>query len=254
MPLIEVGSKAPAFELRDQDGKRHALKDFAGRVVVLYFYPKDDTSGCTDQACQFRDHLPDFRKIKAVVLGVSPDDEKSHAMFAAKHDLGFTLLADTQRDANDNPKVCEAYGVWGEKTMYGKPYMGVTRTTYLIDGDGVVQRRWDKVSVKGHVAEVLAAVKELGGVKGGAGGKHRKGAADSNPPFSPVRGPGAPKQAIGASGPLLSMVKGGKGGLGGAPAPKQSHGTGGGAGGGARRPAGGAKTGVPRRPGGKRGG
>lgn len=164
MPLIDVGAKAPDFTLKDQDGKTHTLSDYAGRTLVLYFYPKDDTSGCTDQACQFRDHTPDFSKIGAAVLGVSPDDEKSHAKFAAKHGLTFPLLADTERDEANNPKVCEAYGVWGEKSMYGRKYMGVIRTTYLIDAEGVVRKRWDKVSVPGHAEEVLAAVRELEGL------------------------------------------------------------------------------------------
>lgn len=160
MPLVEVGKKAPAFTLRDQDGKKHQLKDDAGRPVVVYFYPKDDTSGCTKEACAFRDLLPKFHKSKAVVFGVSPDDEKSHAKFVAKHDLNFTLLADVP-GADGLPKVCEKYGVWQEKSMYGRKYMGVVRTTYLIDVDGKVARRWDNVKVPGHAEEVLEAVKSL---------------------------------------------------------------------------------------------
>ena len=127
---------------------------------MLYFYPKDDTSGCTAEACQFRDLLPNFKKINAVVLGVSPDDMHSHAKFANKHDLNFTLLAD-EYDASDTPIACEAYGVWQEKSMYGNSYMGVVRTTYLIDRKGKVVRRWDKVKVPGHAEEVLEAVKAL---------------------------------------------------------------------------------------------
>ncbi|TVQ63318.1 MAG: thioredoxin-dependent thiol peroxidase [Phycisphaerales bacterium] len=149
MPLIEPSKKAPAFTLKDQEGKTHKLSDAAGKHVVLYFYPKDDTSGCTKQACQFRDDLPKFKKAKAVVLGVSPDDEISHARFAAKHNLNFTLLADP------GSKVCEKYGVWQEKSMYGRTYMGVVRTTYLIGPDGKVVRRWDKVKVPGHAEDVL---------------------------------------------------------------------------------------------------
>ncbi|MEM1329955.1 MAG: thioredoxin-dependent thiol peroxidase [Planctomycetota bacterium] len=161
MRLIEEGKKAPAFTLKDQDGNTHRLKDYAGQAVVLYFYPKDDTSGCTKQACQFRDDLPAFEKADAVVLGVSPQDEKSKAKFAAKHELNFPLLADVKADADGNPAICEKYGVWTEKSMYGKKYMGVQRTTYLIDGSGKVVRRWDKVKVPGHAEDVLSALSEL---------------------------------------------------------------------------------------------
>jgi peroxiredoxin Q/BCP len=160
MPLINPGQKAPAFSLPDQTGKRHALKDYAGQPVVLYFYPKDDTSGCTKEACAFRDLLPKFSKSKAVVLGLSPDDSKSHAKFAAKFDLPFTLLADEPEDGGA-PRVCDSYGVWQEKSMYGRKYMGVARTTYLIDAHGKVARRWDKVKVDGHAEDVLSVVQEL---------------------------------------------------------------------------------------------
>lgn len=155
MPLIDVGKKAPAFTLKDQHGEAHKLSDYAGSPVVLYFYPKDDTSGCTKEACAFRDMQPDFGKVDAVVLGVSPDDEKSHAKFVEKHDLNFTLLADV------GSKVCEKYGVWQEKSMYGRTYMGVVRTTYLIGADGKVKERWDKVKVPGHAEAVLEAIKSL---------------------------------------------------------------------------------------------
>ena len=155
MPLIEPGRKAPAFSLRDQQGKTHSLKDYAGRPVVLYFYPKDDTPGCTTEACGFRDALPDFSKVKATVLGISILDTASKAKFAAKHGLTFPLLAD------EDHAVAEKYGAWQEKSMYGRKYMGVARITYLIDGDGKVARRWDKVSVGTHADEVLAAVKGL---------------------------------------------------------------------------------------------
>lgn len=161
MPVIEVGRKAPAFTLKDADGTKHALKDYAGKPVVLYFYPKDDTSGCTQEACDFRDALPRFKRLKAVVLGVSPDDEKSHRKFADKHDLNFTLLADP-KDADGNPKVCEKYGVWQEKSMYGRKYMGVVRTTYLIDASGKVAERWDKVKVTDHAEAVLDSVRDMG--------------------------------------------------------------------------------------------
>jgi len=159
--LIDPGKKAPAFTLPDQDGTNRALKDVLGGPVVLFFYPKDDTSGCTKEACQFRDQLPDFTKAKATVFGISPDSVESHRKFVDKHDLNFTLLADAARDADDNPKVCLKYGVWQEKSMYGRKYMGVVRTTYLIDPAGKVAKRWDKVKVPGHADAVLAAIDEL---------------------------------------------------------------------------------------------
>jgi peroxiredoxin Q/BCP len=155
MPLIEPGKKAPAFTLTDQDGKTHRLDDYAGRPVVLYFYPKDDTPGCTAEACAFRDNLPKFKPGKAAVLGVSILDEKSKARFAAKYDLNFPLLADSEH------AVAEKYGAWQERSMYGRTYMGVARITYLIGPDGKVVRRWDKVKVDGHADEVLAAVKAI---------------------------------------------------------------------------------------------
>lgn len=159
MPLINPGSKAPDFTLPDQNGAHRSLSDFAGRSLILYFYPKDDTSGCTAEACAFRDGLPAFNAAKAAIVGVSPDSSASHAKFARKYDLPFTLLADAP-GPDGTPGVCDDYGVWQEKSMYGKAYMGVVRTTYLIDAKGVVRRRWDKVSVTGHADEVLA---ELGG-------------------------------------------------------------------------------------------
>ena len=148
MPLIDPGKKAPAFTMPDQDNNKHALKDYADQWVVLFFYPKDDTSGCTKEACGFRDALPDFEGINAVILGCSPQDTKSKAKFAGKHDLNFPILAD------DDAKICDKYGVWAEKSMYGKKYMGVVRTTYLIDPKGKVAHRWDKVKVPGHVEAV----------------------------------------------------------------------------------------------------
>lgn len=155
MPVIDEGKKAPAFTLKDQDGKAHSLKDYAGQPLVLYFYPKDDTPGCTKEACSFRDNLPDFKKVKAAVLGVSVLDTASKAKFASKHGLTFPLLAD------EDHAVAEKYGAWQEKSMYGKTYMGVARLTYLIDGDGKVAKRWDKVQVDQHADDVLAAVKAL---------------------------------------------------------------------------------------------
>ena len=155
MSLIDEGKKAPVFSLKDQTGKTHSLADYAGKPVVLYFYPKDDTPGCTTESCAFQDNLPKFKSSKAVVFGASILDEKSKAKFAAKHNLTFPLLADADH------AVAEKYGVWQEKSRYGRKYMGIVRTTYLIGPDGKVAKRWDKVSVDGHAEEVLAAVKDL---------------------------------------------------------------------------------------------
>jgi len=168
MPLIEEGRTAPRFKLPDQHGRTHALIDYEGRPVVLYFYPRDDTSGCTKQACQFRDATGDFDAARAVILGISPDDEASHATFATKHDLPFTLLADVPKkqrgapaDADPVPTVCTRYGTWQEKSMYGRTYMGVVRTTYLIGPDRRVVKRWDKVRVPGHAEAVLEAIEAM---------------------------------------------------------------------------------------------
>jgi peroxiredoxin Q/BCP len=155
MPLIEPGKKAPDFSLNDQHGKTHKLSEYAGRPVVLYFYPKDDTPGCTKESCDFRDNLPKFKGSKAAVFGVSILDEASKAKFAQKFNLTFPLLADADH------AVADKYGVWQKKSLYGKEFMGIVRTTYLIDADGKVARRWDKVQVDGHAEDVLGAVKEL---------------------------------------------------------------------------------------------
>ena len=155
MPLIEPGRNAPAFSLKDQAGKTHTLAAYAGRPVILYFYPKDDTPGCTKEACAFQDNLPKFGKSKAAVLGVSVLDEASKAKFAGKYSLTFPLLADPDH------AVIEKYGAWQEKSMYGKKYMGVARLTYLIGPDGKVVKRWDGVKVDGHAEEVLAEVQQL---------------------------------------------------------------------------------------------
>lgn len=158
--LIAVGAKAPDFTLADGSGKLVTLSAFKGKPVVLYFYPKDDTPGCTQEACDFRDNLAAFRKLGCTVLGVSPDSVKSHAKFAAKHKLTITLLAD-EPAADGTPPVCAQFGVWQEKSMYGRAYMGVVRTTYVIAKDGTVAQRFDKVSVTDHVGAVLAAVNAL---------------------------------------------------------------------------------------------
>jgi thioredoxin-dependent peroxiredoxin len=155
MPLIEPGRKAPAFALKDQTGTTHKLADYAGRPVVLYFYPKDDTPGCTQETCDFRDELPKFAKSDAIVLGVSILDEKSKAKFAKKYDVTFPLLADADHE------VADKYGVWQEKSRYGRKYMGIARTTYLIGADGKVAKRWDNVKVADHVEQVYDAVRSL---------------------------------------------------------------------------------------------
>jgi peroxiredoxin Q/BCP len=155
MPLVDPGKKAPTFTLNDQEGQSHTLSEYAGKPVVLYFYPKDDTPGCTAETCAFRDNLPKFKNSKAAVVGVSILDERSKAKFAAKYNVNFPLLADPDH------AVAEKYGVWLEKSRYGKKYMGIVRTTYLIDGGGTVARRWDNVKVDGHAEAVLEAVTQL---------------------------------------------------------------------------------------------
>lgn len=150
--MIEPGKAAPAFHLPDQTGEKHRLSQYKGRWVVLYFYPKDNTPGCTTQACGFRDAEAELTARGAVVLGISPDNETSKAKFAGKHDLNFPILAD------EGAKTCEKYGVWQEKSMYGKTYMGVVRTTFLIDPAGKVAQRFDKVKVKAHTQAVLQAL------------------------------------------------------------------------------------------------
>lgn len=155
--LVEPGEPAPTFDLPDQLQKRHRLGDYAGRWVVLYFYPKDNTPGCTIQACGFRDADEQLRDLGVVVLGVSADSAASHEKFARKYALPFPLLAD------EGAEVAQAYGVWREKSLFGHRFMGIVRTTYLIDPQGRVARRWDKVKVKGHTKAVLEAVRELAG-------------------------------------------------------------------------------------------
>ncbi len=153
--MLEPGDKAPAFTLADAGGRKVSLQDFAGRHVVLYFYPQDDTPGCTKEACGFRDAWDDLRALGAVVLGVSADDAASHARFASKYKLPFTLLSDPDR------KVMRAYGAYGEKTMYGRKVVGVIRSTVWIGPDGRVRRYWARVaSAADHPARVLAALRE----------------------------------------------------------------------------------------------
>jgi len=152
---LQVGDKAPAFSMPTDGGGKVSLSSLAGKSVVLYFYPKDDTSGCTKEACDFRDGLPNFRKSDAVVIGVSRDSVASHDKFKKKHDLPFVLASDV------DGKTSEAYGTWVEKSMYGRKYMGMERATFLIDGKAVIRGIWRKVKVPGHVDEVLKAVKAL---------------------------------------------------------------------------------------------
>jgi thioredoxin-dependent peroxiredoxin len=150
--MLEVGKKAPNFKLQDQNGKVISLSDYKGKNVVLYFYPKDNTSGCTAEACNFRDGFPKFGKLKAVILGISPDSVDSHKKFAEKYNLPFTLLSDEKKE------VLEKYEVWKEKSMYGRKYMGVERTTYIIDTDGKIKKIFTKVKVPNHNKEVLEAL------------------------------------------------------------------------------------------------
>jgi len=152
--MLKEGDKAPEFEAPDQDGKMVKLKDLKGSRVVLYFYPKDDTPGCTKEACSFRDADDVYRKKGIKVLGVSTDDESSHQKFISKFQLPFDLLADTDK------KIVNDYGVWGEKNMYGKKYMGTNRKTFLIDENGKIAKIFDKVNVEQHADEVLAAFGE----------------------------------------------------------------------------------------------
>ena len=151
----KVGNKAPDFTLPADGGRTVKLSGLRGRKVVLYFYPKDDTPGCTKEACGFRDALPDFSKIDAVIVGLSKDSVAKHDKFKAKYDLPFALASD------EDGKVCEAYGTWVEKSMYGRKYMGIDRATFLIDPAGKLRAEWRKVKVPGHVDEVLAAARDL---------------------------------------------------------------------------------------------
>jgi thioredoxin-dependent peroxiredoxin len=152
MGKLAAGDRAPAFTLPDQDGKKVSLKDFAGRPVVVYFYPRDDTPGCTKEACQFNDNLSAFKRAKVAVLGISDDGAEKHRAFRRKYGLQFPLLTDAGH------KVGEKYGAWGEKTLYGKKTIGVIRSTFLIGGNGKITRAWYSVKADGHAAKVLAEV------------------------------------------------------------------------------------------------
>ena len=147
--MLKAGDKAPEFKAVSDAGKPVSLKDFRGKKVILYFYPKDDTPGCTKEACDFRDSIAGLNKKDAVVLGVSPDGVESHRKFKAKFELPFPLLAD------EDHKIAEAYGAWGEKSMYGKKYMGIIRSTFLIDEKGKIAEVYEKVKVDGHVDALL---------------------------------------------------------------------------------------------------
>lgn len=153
--MPQSGDRAPSFTLAADDGRTIRLEDLRGRTVVLYFYPKDDTPGCTKEACAFRDAWDDIQEEGALVFGVSPDSAESHAKFRTKYRLPFPLLSDPDH------AVAEAYGAWGDKSMYGKTYQGILRTTFLIDGTGTVRRVFEKVQPDGHADDVLAAVREL---------------------------------------------------------------------------------------------
>ena len=148
------GTKAPAFTLKDASGKTVKLSDFRGKKVVVYFYPRDDTPGCTTEACAFRDTLPKIKRKNTVVLGISKDDEASHQKFIQKYNLNFTLLADPER------KAIEAYGAWGEKSLYGKKFMGIIRSTFVLDEEGTILKVFPKVSPAGHAEEVLKVLEE----------------------------------------------------------------------------------------------
>jgi peroxiredoxin Q/BCP len=152
--VLNADIPAPDFELQDEAGRTHRLSDYRGRPVVLYFYPKDDTPGCTKEACNFRDDYSVYEHAGVTILGVSPDTPKSHAKFKHKYDLPFTLLADTDH------QVCETYGVWGPKKFRGREYKGVLRTTFLIGPDGTIQKVFEKVRPADHSAEILEALQE----------------------------------------------------------------------------------------------
>ena len=153
--LLKIGQSAPAFSVLNEDGEKVSLKDFKGKSIVVYFYPKDHTPGCTQESCDFRDSMARVKSAGAVVLGVSRDSVSSHLKFKTKLELPFSLLAD------EDGKMCESFGVWKEKSMYGRKYMGIERSTFIIDAKGKIAKIFPKVSVKGHVDEVIDALKSL---------------------------------------------------------------------------------------------
>lgn len=150
--MLKEGDKAPDFSLPDSAGNKISLKQFKGKKVILYFYPKDNTSGCTKEACDFNEYLPDIESKNAIVIGVSPDSVDSHKKFAEKYNLRFYLLSDESKE------VLQKYGVWKEKSMYGKKYFGVERTTFIIDENGKIEKIYPKVKVPGHVKQVLQEI------------------------------------------------------------------------------------------------
>ena len=154
MSLIDPGRKAPAFTLTDQNGETHRLSDYAGRPVILYFYPKDDTSGCTREACDLRDLTPEFEKHNVVILGVSTDPMESHLKFRDKHKLPFPLLSD------EDATVSKLFGVYKTKNLYGKKYLGIERTTFVIDKTGRIAQIYPKVKVEGHIQDLIEFVRE----------------------------------------------------------------------------------------------
>jgi len=158
--MIIAGRKAPSLRLEDAEGRKVSLADFSGRWVILYFYPRDDTPGCTTEACDFSSQVEDFSGANAVVVGVSPDDRESHAKFIARHGLRVRLLSDPGREA------MKAYGAWGKKTMYGKTTEGVIRSTVIIDPEGKVAHHWPRVQAKGHAEAVLSKLRELQAARG----------------------------------------------------------------------------------------
>ena len=153
--MLEQGSSAPDFTLPDQSGQNHSLSDFRDQWIIIYFYPKDLTPGCTTEACNFRDDFPNYQKLNTTILGISKDSVKQHAKFAEKYKLPFLLLSD------ESGEVCEKYGVWQEKSMYGKKYMGIVRSTYLVDPKGTIARVYPKVKVKEHATELLQDLQSL---------------------------------------------------------------------------------------------
>ena len=155
MTELQIGDKAPSFLLEADGGGKIGLESYQGRPLIVYFYPKDDTPGCTQEACDFRDNFGDFKRRKVGIIGISKDDRKSHDKFKQKYKLPFPLASDT------DGKVCQDYGVWLEKSMYGKKFMGIQRATFLIDKEGIIRKIWRDVKVTDHVAEVKATLEQL---------------------------------------------------------------------------------------------